>query len=165
MNETALPDDFERRLIIATQAGLPLVPRPYDLLAEQLGVSAGLVKARLAAMLESGRIRRIGAVPNHYAIGYTANGMSVWDVDDAHIARLGETIGKLDFVTHCYERPRALPDWPYNLFAMVHGHDRATVLAHIDEIAALLGPDCRRHDVLFSTAILKKTGLRIGNDG
>ncbi|MBL0283812.1 MAG: Lrp/AsnC family transcriptional regulator [Zoogloea sp.] len=165
MNEPALPDDFERRLIIATQAGLPLVPRPYDLLAEQLGVSAGLVKARLAAMLESGRIRRIGAVPNHYAIGYTANGMSVWDVDDAHIARLGETIGKLDFVTHCYERPRALPDWPYNLFAMVHGHDRATVLAHIDEIAALLGPDCRRHDVLFSTAILKKTGLRIGNDG
>ena len=165
MNETALPDDFERRLIIATQAGLPLVPRPYDLLAEQLGVSAGLVKARLAAMLESGRIRRIGAVPNHYAIGYTANGMTVWDVDDAHIARLGETIGKLDFVTHCYERPRALPDWPYNLFAMVHGHDRATVLAHIDEIAALLGPDCRRHDVLFSTAILKKTGLRIGNDG
>ncbi|MBP7395154.1 MAG: Lrp/AsnC family transcriptional regulator, partial [Zoogloea sp.] len=100
-----------------------------------------------------------------YAIGYTANGMSVWDVDDAHIARLGETIGKLDFVTHCYERPRALPDWPYNLFAMVHGHDRATVLAHIDEIAALLGTDCRRHDVLFSTAILKKTGLRIGNDG
>ena len=136
-----------------------------DLLAEQLGVSAEAVKARLAAMLESGRIRRIGAVPNHYAIGYTANGMSVWDVDDAHIARLGETIGKLDFVTHCYERPRALPDWPYNLFAMVHGHDRATVLAHIDEIAALLGPDCRRHDVLFSTAILKKTGLRIGNDG
>ena len=165
MNDTALPDDFERRLIIATQAGLPLVPRPYDLLAEQLGVSAEVVKARLAAMLESGRIRRIGAVPNHYAIGYTANGMSVWDVDDAHIARLGETIGKLDFVTHCYERPRALPDWPYNLFAMVHGHDRATVLAHIDEIAALLGPDCRRHDVLFSTAILKKTGLRIGNDG
>ena len=165
MNEPALPDDFERRLIIATQAGLPLVPRPYDLLAEQLGVSAEAVKARLAAMLESGRIRRIGAVPNHYAIGYTANGMSVWDVDDAHIARLGETIGKLDFVTHCYERPRALPDWPYNLFAMVHGHDRATVLAHIDEIAALLGPDCRRHDVLFSTAILKKTGLRIGNDG
>ena len=91
--------------------------------------------------------------------------MSVWDVDDARIAELGETVGRLDFVTHCYERPRALPDWPYNLFAMVHGHDRATVLAHIDEIAALLGTACRRHDVLFSTAILKKTGLRIGGEG
>jgi DNA-binding Lrp family transcriptional regulator len=156
------PDDLDRRLVIATQAGLPLVPRPYDALAEQLGVSADEVKRRLAAMLDSGRIRRIGAVPNHYAIGYTANGMSVWDVDDARIAELGEAIGQLDFVTHCYERPRALPDWPYNLFAMVHGHDRATVLAHLDEIAALLGPACRQHDVLFSSAILKKTGLRIG---
>ena len=165
MNEPALPDDFERRLIIATQAGLPLVPRPYDLLAEQLGVSAGLVKARLAAMLESGRIRRIGAVPNHYAIGYTANGMSVWDVDDTHIQALGEAIGRLDFVTHCYERPRRLPDWPYNLFAMVHAGDRATVQARVGEIAALLGPACRGHDVLFSTEILKKTGLRIGGDG
>ena len=161
----AAPDELDRRLIIATQAGLPLVPRPYELLAEQLGVGADVVKARLAAMLESGRIRRIGAVPNHYALGYTANGMSVWDVDDARIAELGETVGRLDFVTHCYERPRALPDWPYNLFAMVHGHDRATVLAHIDEIAALLGTACRSHDVLFSTAILKKTGLRIGGEG
>ena len=161
----AAPDELDRRLIIATQAGLPLVPRPYDLLAEQLGVGADVVKARLAAMLESGRIRRIGAVPNHYALGYTANGMSVWDVDDARIAELGETVGRLDFVTHCYERPRALPDWPYNLFAMVHGHDRATVLARIDKIAALLGTACRSHDVLFSTAILKKTGLRIGGEG
>jgi DNA-binding Lrp family transcriptional regulator len=159
------PDDLDRRLVIATQAGLPLVPRPYDLLAEQLGVSPAEVKARLAAMLASGRIRRIGAVPNHYAIGYTANGMSVWDVDDAHIQALGEAIGRLDFVTHCYERPRRLPDWPYNLFAMVHAGDRATVLARVGEIAALLGPACRGHDVLFSTEILKKTGLRIGGDG
>jgi DNA-binding Lrp family transcriptional regulator len=159
------PDDLDRRLVIATQAGLPLVPRPYDVLAAQLGVSADLVKQRLAAMLDSGRIRRIGAVPNHYAIGYTANGMSVWDVDDARIAELGEAVGQLEFVTHCYERPRALPDWPYNLFAMVHAGDRATVLARIDEIAALLGPDCRARDVLFSTAILKKTGLRIGGEG
>ena len=159
------PDDLDRRLVIATQAGLPLVPRPYDLLAEQLGVSAAEVKARLAAMLEGGRIRRIGAVPNHYAIGYTANGMSVWDVDDARIHALGEAVGRLDFVTHCYERPRRLPEWPYNLFAMVHAGDRATVLARVEEIATLLGPACRGHDVLFSTAILKKTGLRIGGDG
>ncbi len=65
-------------------------------------------------------------------------------------------------MTHCYERPRALPDWHYNLFAMVHGKDRASVLAQVEEIAALLGSACRARDVLFSTAILKKTGLRIG---
>ena len=159
------PDDLDRRLVIATQAGLPLVPHPYDQLAEQLGTTAAEVKARLAAMLEAGRIRRIGAVPNHYALGYTANGMSVWDVDDARIHALGEAVGRLDFVTHCYERPRRLPEWPYNLFAMVHAGDRATVLARVEEIATLLGPACRGHDVLFSTAILKKTGLRIGGDG
>ena len=156
-------DEIDRSLIVATQGGLPLVPRPYHAIAEQVGLSADDVMRRLSAMLETGIIRRIGAVPNHYAIGYTANGMSVWDVDDAHIARLGETIGKLDFVTHCYERPRALPDWPYNLFAMVHGHDRATVLAHIDEIRALLGDSCRGNDILYSTKILKKSGLRIGS--
>lgn len=155
-------DDLDRRLIIATQAGLPLVARPYDALAAGLGVSAEEVRARLAAMLASGRIRRIGAVPNHYALGYTANGMSVWDVDDARIVELGEAVGRLDFVTHCYERPRALPDWPYNLFAMVHGRDRDTVLAGVGVIARLLGSACRGQDVLFSTAILKKTGLRIG---
>lgn len=159
------PDELDRRLVIATQAGLPLVPRPYDHLAAELGVSADEVKSRLAAMLASGRIRRIGAVPNHYALGYTANGMSVWNVDDRHIETLGRQVGALDFVTHCYERPRKLPDWPYNLFAMVHGHDRATVLAHVAEIAALLGSACHGHDVLFSTAILKKTGLRIGGEG
>ncbi|NML25067.1 siroheme decarboxylase subunit beta [Zoogloea dura] len=158
----SLPDDLDRRLVIATQAGLPLVARPYDALAAGLGVTAEEVKARLAAMLASGRIRRIGAVPNHYALGYTANGMSVWDVDDARIVELGEAVGRLDFVTHCYERPRALPDWPYNLFAMVHGRDRDTVLAGVAEIARLLGSACRGQDVLFSTAILKKTGLRIG---
>lgn len=154
-------DDLDRRLIVATQAGLPLVPRPYHVLAEQLGVSAEEVMARLNAMLERGTIRRIGAVPNHYAIGYTANGMSVWDVPDERIDEFGARIGALDFVTHAYHRPRALPDWPYNLFAMVHGSSREEVLAKVAQIRELLGADCRASDVLFSTKILKKTGLRI----
>ncbi len=155
-------DDLDRRLVLATQGGLPLVPRPYHALAGQLGVSPEEVMARLSAMLERGVIRRIGAVPNHYAIGYTANGMSVWDVPDECIDELGARIGALAFVTHCYHRPRRLPAWPYNLFAMVHGTSREEVLAQVGEIAALLGDACRAHDVLFSTAILKKTGLRIG---
>ena len=165
MSGAPLLDAVDRAPIVATQGGLPLVPRPYAAVAGGLGVNEALVRERLAAMLADGRIRRIGAVPNHYAIGYTANGMSVWDVDDAHIEALGQAIGRLDFVTHCYERPRRLPDWPYNLFAMVHAGDRATVQARVGEIATLLGPACRGHDVLFSSEILKKTGLRIGGDG
>ena len=129
MTESIALDADDRRLIVATQGGLRLVPRPYHALAEQLGLAAEEVMARLRRLLESGVIRRIGAVPNHYALGYTANGMSVWDVPDARIDALGEAVGRLPFVTHCYHRPRALPLWPYNLFAMVHGKSRDEVEA------------------------------------
>ena len=158
---SAAPDEADRRLIVATQAGLPLVPRPYDDVAAKLGIGAEQVLQRLQHMLDSGVIRRIGAVPNHYALGYKANGMSVWDVVDERVDDLGERVGALDFVTHCYRRPRRLPGWPYNLFAMVHGHSRDEVATRVAEIASLLGAACRAHDVLYSTAILKKTGLRI----
>lgn len=156
-------DAIDRALVQATQAGLPLVPRPYHALGEKLGLPAEEVMARLQAMLAAGIIRRIGAVPNHYAIGYSANGMSVWDVDDARIDGLGAQVGRLEFVTHCYRRPRRLPLWPYNLFAMVHGSSRDEVLAKTETIRGLLGDACHGGDVLFSTHILKKTGLRIGS--
>jgi len=128
-----------------------------------LGIEPQLFMQRLEAMKRDGRIRRIGAVPNHYKLGYTANGMSVWDVPEQVIDEAGEQIGKLDMVTHCYQRPRFLPEWPYNLFAMVHGRTRDEVLQKVEQIAALLGEKARQHDVLFSTRILKKTGLRIKN--
>ena len=154
-------DAVDRRLIVATQAGLPRVSRPYDAIGGELGIGGEEVIARLRRMLDCGVIRRIGAVPNHYAIGYTANGMSVWDVADERIDELGARVGALAFVTHCYRRPRRLPDWPYNLFAMVHSQNRTEVAARVAEIAVLLGDACRAHDILYSTAILKKTGLRI----
>ncbi|MFH1659238.1 MAG: Lrp/AsnC family transcriptional regulator [Pseudomonadota bacterium] len=154
-------DDIDRSLIVATQGGLPLVPRPYHAIAEQLGLPADEVMHRLKALLETGIIRRIGAVPNHYAIGWTANGMTVWDVADEQVDQLGARIGALDFVTHCYRRPRALPAWPYNLFAMVHGASRDECSAKAGEIRRLLGEACRGNDILYSTRILKKTGLRI----
>ncbi|MNY55984.1 hypothetical protein D3C86_1920130 [compost metagenome] len=75
---------------------------------------------------------------------------------------LGAQIGALPFVTHCYRRPRALPAWPYNLFAMVHGSSREECSAKAGEIRSLLGDACRANDILYSTKILKKTGLRIG---
>ena len=155
------PDAIDRAIIVATQGGLPLVPRPYHAVAATVGVTPEEVMRRLQAMLESGIIRRIGAVPNHYAIGWTANGMTVWDVADDAVDGLGERVGGLAFVTHCYRRPRALPEWPYNLFAMVHGSSRNEVRDKAAAIADLLGEACRGSDILFSTRILKKTGLRI----
>lgn len=159
---TAAPlDAMDRRLLAATQSGLPLVPQPYEAIGAMLGVSAAEVQSRLASMIERGLIRRIGAVPNHYRLGYFANGMSVWDVDDARVDELGERVGRLPGVTHCYRRARHRPDWPYNLFVMLHGRSRAEVESQADVVAALLGDACRARDILYSTKILKKTGLRL----
>lgn len=161
INDGFVIDAIDRKIILASQGGLPLVSRPYQVLAEQVGIAADEVMARMQRMLENGVIRRIAAVPNHYALGYKANGMTVWNVADDRIDELGRRVGQLDFVSHCYHRPRHLPDWPYNLFAMVHGHDRDEVQSQIERIAALLGDACRGHEILYSTRILKKTGLRI----
>ncbi|MEW6479400.1 MAG: Lrp/AsnC family transcriptional regulator [Pseudomonadota bacterium] len=154
-------DDLDRRLIRATQAGLPLVPRPYEAIGASMGISGDLVRERLQSMLDRGLIRRIGAVPNHYRLGFTANGMSVWDVDDEEVDVLGEAVGRLPFVSHCYRRPRHLPVWRFNLFAMLHGRSRDEVEVQARQVADVLGQACRAHDILYSTAILKKTGLRI----
>lgn len=154
-------DDFDRRIIAATQAGLPLCPQPYHAVAETLGLPPQEIMRRMAALLARGIIRRIGAVPNHYALGYRANGMSVWNLPDARIGELGRKVGALEFVTHCYRRPRHPPLWPYNLFAMVHGHSRTEVDLKVAQIASLLGEADLGHEVIYSTRVLKKTGLRI----
>jgi len=153
--------DFDRKLIRATQSGLPIVPRPYEAVGAMLGVSGEAVRERLAQMLSERLIRRIGAVPNHYKLGYTANGMTVWDVDDAQVDTLGEQIAGLPGVSHCYRRPRRLPGWRYNLFVMLHGRSREEVQQQVERVATLLGSTCHAHETLYSTAILKKTGLRL----
>ncbi len=162
--DASVLDPVDRRIILATQAGLPLTEQPYDALADALGLDVDAVIARIRGMQQRGVIRRIAAVPNHYALGYRANGMSVWNVPDEHVRAAGRQVGALDYVSHCYLRPRHPPLWPYNLFAMVHGKTRQEVEAGVEAIAGLLGEHCRGHEVLYSTQILKKTGLRIRAD-
>ncbi len=154
-------DAVDRAIVQATQAGLPLTTHPYEEIAEKIGAPYSMVIKRMEAMLNNGVIRRIGVVPNHYALGWNANGMTVWDIQDDHIDRLGEMVGALDYVSHCYRRNRHMPDWPYNLFAMVHGRDREEVEAKAKQIFSLLELYCQSHTILYSTKILKKTGLRI----
>lgn len=153
-------EEIDLNIMRATQSGLPLTAQPYQTIAEQLGVTADEVIARMRRMQELGVIRRIGAVPNHYKLGYRFNGMTVWNVPDDKIDELGQKIGRLDFVSHCYHRPRHLPLWPYNLFAMVHGKTQEDVDRQIGQIAEILGADNLGSEVLYSTRILKKTGFR-----
>ena len=156
-------DDLDRKIITATQSGLPLVKEPYKVIAQKLNIEPELLKQRMKMMLDKKQIRRIGAVPNHYKLGYTANAMSVWNVPDEMIKELGEQLGALSFVSHCYERPRFLPEWPYNLFAMLHGKSKDEVAEKIQEVVALLGEHCAGYELLYSKQILKKTGLRLND--
>jgi len=157
-------DRIDRSIIEVTQKGLAVSRQPYHDVAMQLGLEAEDVIRRMQRMLKHGVIRRIGAVPNHYALGYKANSMTVWDVPDEKIKEFGNLIGQLDFVSHCYHRHRHLPDWPYNLFAMVHGRDKNATRDKVEQIAEMLRENNRGHDVLYSTRILKKTGLRINSN-
>lgn len=154
-------DALDRQIIEATQRGLPLSKDPYQDIAQQLDINTEVLIQRMQSMQQSGIIRRIGVIPNHYKLGFSANGMSVWNVPDDKVTQLGKLIGQLDFVSHCYKRPRFLPEWPYNLFAMVHGKTRDEVMKKVDIIAESLAEHSPDHDVLFSTRLLKKTGLRI----
>lgn len=154
-------DDVDRAIVLATQAGLPLVSDPWAAVGEQVGLSGEEVRRRMARMQAQGVIRRIAAVPNHYRLGYVANGMTVWDVSDEEIDRLGRDVARHPGVSHCYRRPRHLPEWPYNLFAMLHGRSREDVERQAQELAEVLGSACRDHRILYSSRILKKTGLRL----
>lgn len=165
---------LERQYILATQQGLPIVERPYDVIAQKLNISVEQVLHLTKDLQERGIIRRIAAVPNHYKIGYKFNGMTVWDVADDKISEFGQRIGKLPFVSHCYQRPRHLPHWHYNLFAMVHGKNQQEIQKYRSQIKELLndvlvqrnhdsgqGELTKNNDMLTSTQILKKTGLRL----
>ncbi len=154
-------DEMDRAIIRATQAGLPLTSAPYEAVGAEVGLNGAEVMERMERMLDDGIIRRIGAVPNHYALGFRGNGMTVWDVDDDHVLELGRAVGQLDFVSHAYRRPRHEPNWTYNLFAMAHGSDRDEVRKKAELIREVLGEHCRGGEILFSTRILKKTGLRL----
>ncbi|MCE8034989.1 MAG: Lrp/AsnC family transcriptional regulator [Halomonas sp.] len=154
-------DELDRAIVLSTQAGLPLVPDPWGAVGKPLGLAGNEVLVRLRRMQANGMIRRIAAVPNHYRLGYVANGMSVWDVDDAHIERLGREVAAIPGVSHCYRRPRHLPEWPYNLFVMLHGRTREEVERQAEALRERLGEACRDHRILYSSRILKKTGLRL----
>ena len=149
-----------RRLMELTQAGLPLVDNPWAWIGEQLGLDENAVLDLLRQLQADGAIRRIAAVPNHYRLGYRHNGMTVWDVEDARMDQLGPLVGAQPFVSHCYRRPRR-DGWRYNLFAMVHGRSAEDIDRDRQRIRQLLGDACRADDMLVSSRILKKTGLRL----
>lgn len=150
----------ERRLVGTLQAGLALVPRPYAALAAASGMTEAAVLATLARWQAEGTVRRFGVIVRHRELGFAANAMAVWDVPDADVARAGLRLAREPRVTLAYRRARSLPDWPYNLYCMVHGRERAEVAATLAAAAARAGLGGRPHAVLFSRRRFKQTGAR-----
>lgn len=154
--------DREHALIAALCDGLPLDSRPYRALGERVGMAEAEVLACLEAMARAGIIRRLGVIVRHHELGYRANAMVVWDIPDAEVGAVGRLLGNAPEVTLCYRRPRRPPEWPYNLFTMVHGRDRESVAAAIEALADREGLAHHPRQVLFSLRRFKQCGARYG---
>ena len=155
----------ERDLVLAVQDGLPLTATPYADVADEIDQPVEWVLATLQRFDREGKVRRVGVVPNHYALGYTENGMTVWNVPDDRVDEVGPAVASLEFVTHCYERPRHEGVWSYNFFAMTHGRSEAESAERVEQVRETMADywDVIEDDwdTLFSTQILKKTGIRL----
>lgn len=152
--------ELERRLVMALQEGLPLFMRPFSVLASRIGCEESEVLERIRRWCEEGIIKRFGVVVRHRELGYTANAMLVQDVPDAAVAHIGEALAGEPGVTLCYRRPRVPPDWPYNLFCMIHGQARHEVEAKIAELRERHALLDYTHEILFSLTRFKQMGAR-----
>ena len=161
--QTLTPE--ERDLVVEIQGGLPVTATPFADVADEIGAETAWVVETIKRFEEEGKVRRVGVVPNHYALGYSENGMTVWDVPDELVAEVGPAVASLPFVTHCYHRPRHEGVWPYNFFAMTHGRSEAESDRRIEQVRETMTEywdvDEDDWDSLFSTRILKKTGIRL----
>lgn len=149
---------FEAALIDEIGRGLSLVTRPYAEIGERLGCSETEVIDGINRIMMRGDLKRFGVVVRHRKLGYRANGMVVWNIPDARIGELGRCISQYSFVTLCYQRPRQLPNWPYNLFSMIHGQDRDAVIEQVAHIVQECGLQDSEHEVLFSPRCFKQRG-------
>lgn len=151
---------FEQRVLGALQDGLELLPRPFARLALRCGHSEEEVRQSLECWLERGFIKRFGVIVRHHELGYHANAMCVWDVPDMEVEALGLRLAGEPLVTLCYQRKRAPPEWPYNLYCMIHGNHRGAVEAELAALVARHDMDAYAGEALFSARRFKQRGAR-----
>ncbi len=147
------PTEQDKDFIRELQKNMEIIDEPFVNAANNLGLTENEVFEKMKHYEDIGVMRRFAAILRHRQIGFTANGMIVWKVDEDKISEVGEKLGSFPQVSHCYERP-TYPDWPYNVFSMIHckTHDEAHDVAktiqdqiHVDD-----------YDILFSTREFKK---------
>ncbi|MFI3199448.1 MAG: AsnC family transcriptional regulator [Methylococcaceae bacterium] len=150
-------DARDRQLLERVQLGLPVCSRPYADIGTALSMPEAEVLERLSRLKQNGLIKRMGVIVKHHQLGYRANAMIVWNAPDNLVKQLGGHLSRFAFVTLCYQRPRH-PEWPYNLYCMIHGKDRATVLSQLEQLNAACGLTGFDQKVLFSRRCFKQRG-------
>ncbi|MEY3808491.1 MAG: hypothetical protein RI893_1467 [Pseudomonadota bacterium] len=150
-------EEKDRQLLEQIQQGLPICPRPYLEIGRLCNMPEAEVLERLSKLKQQGLIKRMGVIVKHRQLGYRANAMVVWNVPDSLIKQLGGHISQFSFVTLCYQRPRQ-PEWPYNLYCMIHGKDQTTVLTQLAQLVEACGLDSFDQQILFSNRCFKQRG-------
>ena len=154
--------EFDRAAIRELQDDFPIVERPYAPMAERLGISEDALFGWAKRMSEEGRLRRVSGVLRHREAGFTANGMTVWAAPEEQVEAMGTFCAEIHEISHCYQRP-AYEDWPYNLYTMIHGRDRASCEAVVKRVLDAFGEV--EHEVLYSTREFKKERVRYFVEG
>ena len=150
-------DELDCEIINALSGDISGSKQPYEEIADRLGIGESELLERIQGYESAGLLRRMGAMIAHRVAGVDANGMIVWDVAENQIEIVGRKLAAASEVTHCYARQRH-PEWPYNLYSMVHGFNRNDCRRIAERLAEEVGID--RYDVVFSTHEFKKTSPR-----
>jgi DNA-binding Lrp family transcriptional regulator len=148
--------EIEKKVIASIQGDIPIVSRPYLVLAEAIGITEATFIQTLGSLTERGVIRRFGATLRHQKSGYQANAMTAWQVEEDRIEAVGEIMASFRAVSHCYRRDPA-DDWPYNLYTMIHGKDEDECRETAREMAERAGVEI--YQLLFSRRELKKISM------
>ncbi len=148
--------ETEKAICHAVQFDIPLIPRPFEKLANEIGVSEGFFIQKVQEFLDKGYIRRFGAALRHRKAGVTANGMGVWKVPEEDRESTGNIMASFKEVTHCYERP-SFPGWDYNLFTMIHGKTKEDCFEIAGRISEATG--ITEYKLLFSSREFKKESM------
>ena len=150
-------DHKDALLLTQIAEGLPICSRPYALIGERIGLSESEVIERITHLQKTGLIKRLGIIVKHATLGYRANAMIVWRIPEADIDFVAQEMLKLSFVTLCYQRPMR-PEWPYNLYCMIHGKNKDTVQSQLAQLIEQCGLETVEKQILFSSRCFKQRG-------
>ncbi|MCG8639098.1 MAG: Lrp/AsnC family transcriptional regulator [Desulfobacterales bacterium] len=153
--------DVEKKIIALLQTDIPVVKRPFKVMAEQIGITEDEFISVLKSLDDRKMVRRFGATLKHQKSGFKANAMVAWMVDEDKVEETGKIMATFQEITHCYRRNPA-PGWRYNLYTMVHATSEDECHAIVKRISKAVGQT--DYELLFSRKELKKTSMKYFED-